>query len=62
MKKIFLFAVLLTFVFITIAQPDDKDHESRWEKYRAEKVAFLTTNLELSTGNSALSGYNSIHE
>jgi hypothetical protein len=48
MKKIFLFVVLLAFGSVTIAQPKDKDHESRWEKYRAEKVAFLTSNLELS--------------
>ncbi|MBW6535881.1 MAG: hypothetical protein K0B11_12810 [Mariniphaga sp.] len=48
MKKIFLFAVLLTIGFATFAQPKDKDHESRWEKYRADKVAFLTSNLELS--------------
>lgn len=48
MKKIFLFAVLVAFGLAAIAQPNDKDHENRWEKYRAEKVAFLTSNLELS--------------
>jgi hypothetical protein len=48
MKKIFLLAVLLAFSSVTFAQQKDKDHKSRWEKYRAEKVAFLTSNLELS--------------
>jgi hypothetical protein len=48
MKKIVLFTVLLAFSLTTFAQPKDKDHAARWEKFRAEKVAFLTTNLELS--------------
>lgn len=48
MKKIVLFTVLLAFSLTTFAQSKDKDHETRWEKFRAEKVAFLTTNLELS--------------
>jgi hypothetical protein len=48
MKKIFLFTVLLAFGSVTFAQPKDKNHENRWEKFRAEKVAFLTSNLELS--------------
>jgi len=48
MKKIFLFAVLLAFSYASVAQSKDKDHKSRWEKYRAEKVSFLTTSLELS--------------
>ncbi len=48
MKKIFLFAVLLAFGSVTFAQSKDKNHEDRWEKFRAEKVSFLTTNLELS--------------
>jgi hypothetical protein len=48
MKKIFLFTVLLAFGAATFAQPKDKNHEERWEKFRSEKVAFLTSNLELS--------------
>jgi hypothetical protein len=48
MKKIFLFAVLLAFGSVTFAQPKDKNHENMWEKFRAEKVAFLTSKLELS--------------
>lgn len=49
MKKIIVFSVL-TFVFSVFvsAQPKDKDHEDRWEKYRSEKVAFLTSKLELT--------------
>lgn len=30
------------------AQNDDKEPQNKWEKFRAEKVAFLTTELDLS--------------
>lgn len=30
------------------AQSDDKEPKNKWEKFRAEKVAFLTTELDLS--------------
>ena len=30
------------------AQPGDKDRKDKWEKFRAEKVAFLTTELDLT--------------
>lgn len=43
-----MFAVLLAFGLVAVAQPTDKDHESRWEKFRTEKIAFLTSNLELT--------------
>lgn len=50
MKKIIAIAVFFVFASVTFsfAQPKDKKHEERWEKYRAEKIAFLTSNLELS--------------
>lgn len=48
MKRIIAIAVFIAAVSFSFAQPDDKKHEDRWEKYRAEKIAFLTSNLELS--------------
>lgn len=48
MKKILTVVILIAFGLTTAAQPTDKDHESRWEKFRSEKIAFLTTNLELT--------------
>lgn len=43
-----MFIVLLAFGLTSVAQPAEKDHKSRWEKFRAEKIAFLTSNLELT--------------
>jgi len=51
MKKIFAFAVILVFATLTTtvsAQHDDKEHKDRWEKFRAEKIGFLTSELELT--------------
>jgi hypothetical protein len=48
MKQIAIFSLFLACISAAFAQPKDKNHEDRWEKYRAEKVAFLTTNLELT--------------
>lgn len=51
MKKIFFFlsiAALLVIPFGIQAQNDDKEHQDRWERYRSEKVAFLTDKLDLS--------------
>lgn len=50
MRKIVALAVFLIVASVSssFAQPEDKKHEQRWEKYRAEKIAFLTSNLELS--------------
>lgn len=50
MKRIFaliIFSLFLVSQNSTWAQ-DNKEHEDRWEKYRAEKVAFLTNKLDLS--------------
>lgn len=44
MAVFFIFSSVST----SFAQPENKKHEERWEKYRAEKIAFLTSNLELS--------------
>lgn len=40
-------SVLLLGKSVVYAQKGE-DHQERWEKYRAEKVAFLSTNLELT--------------
>lgn len=48
MKKINLLILFLVIFASAYAQRHDSDHSERWEKYRAEKVAFLTTNLELT--------------
>ncbi|WP_346854407.1 hypothetical protein [uncultured Draconibacterium sp.] len=52
MKKII---ILFTLSIFLIAQSyafescaGDQDHNDRWERYRAEKVAFITTNLDLT--------------
>ncbi len=40
--------VLLSMGLCAFAQRNDESHKKNWEKFRAEKVAFLTSNLELS--------------
>lgn len=48
MKKIIAFTLFFALIVAASAQPGDSKHEDRWEKYRSEKIAFLTTNLELT--------------
>lgn len=51
MKKISAYIIILTVAFAATsvnAQHSDKKHKDKWEKYRAEKVAFLTSNLDLT--------------
>ncbi len=48
MKRIFIFSLFLVILSAAFAQSKNEDHKDRWEKYRAEKVAFLTSNLELT--------------
>jgi hypothetical protein len=48
MKKFMVLALVIFFTFNANAQKTDKDHKDRWEKYRSEKIAFLTTYLDLS--------------
>uniref|UniRef100_UPI00321635DE hypothetical protein n=1 Tax=uncultured Draconibacterium sp. TaxID=1573823 RepID=UPI00321635DE len=52
MKNILFIATICLLLLnqtIASAQPQgNKSPQNRWEKYRAEKVAFLTTNLDLS--------------
>lgn len=52
MKKIIAFTIMMFVVAAATtklnAQNDDKEPQNKWEKFRAEKVAFLTTELDLS--------------
>lgn len=48
MKRILILSVMFAFFVSAFAQPGNKEHEDRWEKFRSEKVAFLTTYLELT--------------
>jgi hypothetical protein len=48
MKKIIPVFFLLVITINLSAQPRNQMDEERWEKYRSEKVAFLTTNLNLT--------------
>ncbi len=54
MKRIILFFILSAFAVIHIATAQengknhDKDHKKHWEKYRSEKIAFLTSEMELT--------------
>lgn len=49
MKRVLFIAFTGLLFFITgIAQGQDPSHEARWEKIKAEKVAFLTTQLSLT--------------
>ena len=40
--------ILFLFAMTTFAQPKELNHADRWEKFQAEKVAFLTSKLELT--------------
>jgi hypothetical protein len=47
MKKTIFITVVFS-IFILCAKAQDVQHKERWEKYRSEKVSFLTDKLELS--------------
>lgn len=50
MKRIIVFTVMIFVVAATttVNAQRDKDKNNKWEKFRAEKVAFLTTELDLT--------------
>ena len=52
MKKIISFTIMVFVVAAATtklsAQNDDREPKNKWEKFRAEKVAFLTTELDLT--------------
>ncbi|NCB07964.1 MAG: hypothetical protein EOM73_07375 [Bacteroidia bacterium] len=45
-KTIFLTAVFSFLILFANAQ--DEQHKARWEKYRSEKISFLTDKMEMS--------------
>jgi hypothetical protein len=48
MNKLIAFSVAILFAFAAIAQPRGSKNEEEWEKYRSEKIAFLSTKMDLS--------------
>ncbi len=48
MNRIVLIIVSITITLNLFAQPKDQKDGDRWERFRSEKVAFLSTNLELT--------------
>jgi hypothetical protein len=48
MKKILTTIAIIAIIAGTNAIAQDKDHKDKWEKYRSEKIAFLTSALELT--------------
>jgi len=50
MKRLIFLLTLSVFLIAqsTVFAQRSDSHKDRWEKYRAEKVAFLTTNLDLT--------------
>lgn len=49
MNKLFVFGLVSTLFFaITANAQDDKHNKDRWEKFRTEKIVFLTDKLELT--------------
>ncbi|HPF51870.1 MAG TPA: hypothetical protein PK335_09870 [Draconibacterium sp.] len=51
MKKTFILFIFAAFFFVpgfVWAQNNDNNHQDRWERYRSEKIAFLTNKLDLS--------------
>ena len=52
MKKILIWITFLAFITASMAasaqKNDGKSHKDKWEKYRAEKIAFLTDKLQLT--------------
>jgi hypothetical protein len=55
MKREIVTILSIVFVllnFAAIAQKDRESHEARMEKYRTEKVAFLTTRLDLTSAEA----------
>lgn len=48
MNRYFGLVVILFLSVFAQAQPGNSEHKERWEKYRSEKIAFLTNYLDLS--------------
>ena len=48
MKRIISSLIIILIIALTNAQAQSKKHEEKWEKFRSEKIAFLTSSLELT--------------
>ena len=48
MKKVITFTLFFALIVAAFAQPRNLSQNDHWERYRSEKVAFLTTNMELT--------------
>lgn len=50
MKRVLLLFTFAAFVFAqkTASAQEKNNHKDRWEKYKSEKVAFITTKLDLT--------------
>jgi len=48
MKRIISSLIIILIIALTNAQAQNKKHEEKWEKFRSEKIAFLTSSLELT--------------
>lgn len=48
MKKILFFIVAVTLSFSAFSQHMNPNNEKGWEKFRAEKISFLTSSIDLT--------------
>jgi len=48
MKRVIAFAVVFIYALALFAQPGHDKHKEKWERFRAEKIAFLTSRLDLT--------------
>ncbi|MDD4107963.1 MAG: hypothetical protein PHH93_04505 [Prolixibacteraceae bacterium] len=52
MKRLIALAFILSIFTISVTKAQNNRHEERWEKFRAEKAAFLSSYLELTPGEA----------
>lgn len=51
MKRQIIFILIVLFIFsnsVVNAQRNSDSHQDRWEKYRTEKISFITKNLDFT--------------
>jgi hypothetical protein len=48
MKQIIGLLIIIQIIALTGANAQSKKHKEKWEKFRSEKIAFLTSHLELT--------------
>ena len=52
-KKLILFSLMVVVAYAALAQPHGSKHEEKWEKYRAEKIAFFNSRTGTDTSRSS---------